>query len=210
MARVALVTGGTRGIGHAACVALKEAGYTVAANYAGNDEAAAKFTRYTENKPDNAWGQYMLGLAAWKAGDAERSEAAFRKALEIDPKHVTSWVNLSRVYLDVGQPDSALDCLDQARALDATAAEVDRLLGRARAEDNVDVMSLHPHVAPPTGTQAEYWQELVARAAEKRLWEQRFWHLLLHYRPDLLGSGYTSEADGPGFFLAEDGKTVAF
>ena len=98
------------------------------------DEAAAMFTSYTAGKPNNAWGQYMLGLAAWKAGDAERSETAFRKALEIDPKHVKSWVNLSRVYLDVGQPDSALDCLDQARALDSTSAEVYRLLGRARAE----------------------------------------------------------------------------
>jgi acetoacetyl-CoA reductase len=44
MGRVALVTGGTRGIGAAISVALKEAGYSVAANYAGNDEAAAKFT----------------------------------------------------------------------------------------------------------------------------------------------------------------------
>ncbi len=43
MARVALVTGGTRGIGAAISRALKEAGYTVAANYAGNDEAAAAF-----------------------------------------------------------------------------------------------------------------------------------------------------------------------
>ena len=43
MARVALVTGGTRGIGHAISVALKAAGYSVAANYAGNDEAANKF-----------------------------------------------------------------------------------------------------------------------------------------------------------------------
>lgn len=47
MARVALVTGGSRGIGAAISVALKEAGYTVAANYAGNDEAAAKFTAET-------------------------------------------------------------------------------------------------------------------------------------------------------------------
>ena len=47
MARVAVVTGGTRGIGHAISVALKEAGYTVAANYAGNDEAAAKFKEET-------------------------------------------------------------------------------------------------------------------------------------------------------------------
>nr|RAV92625.1 oxidoreductase [Aerococcus mictus] len=41
MARVALVTGGTRGIGLAISVALKAAGYQVAANYAGNDAAAA-------------------------------------------------------------------------------------------------------------------------------------------------------------------------
>ncbi|MEM7026457.1 MAG: beta-ketoacyl-ACP reductase [Pseudomonadota bacterium] len=43
MARVALVTGGSRGIGAAISVALKDAGYSVAANYAGNDEAASAF-----------------------------------------------------------------------------------------------------------------------------------------------------------------------
>src|SRR6266436_6029710 len=47
MARVALVTGGTRGIGAAISKALKAAGYKVAANYAGNDEAAQKFKAET-------------------------------------------------------------------------------------------------------------------------------------------------------------------
>jgi acetoacetyl-CoA reductase len=47
MGRVALVTGGTRGIGEAICVALKDAGYTVAANYGGNDESAKAFTKRT-------------------------------------------------------------------------------------------------------------------------------------------------------------------
>jgi acetoacetyl-CoA reductase len=47
MSRVALVTGGTRGIGAAICRALKAAGYQVAANYAGNDEAAQKFKAQT-------------------------------------------------------------------------------------------------------------------------------------------------------------------
>lgn len=47
MARVAVVTGGTRGIGHAISVALQKAGYRVAANYAGNDEAAQKFQAET-------------------------------------------------------------------------------------------------------------------------------------------------------------------
>jgi len=43
MARIALVTGGTRGIGAAISKALKDKGCTVAANYGGNDEAAARF-----------------------------------------------------------------------------------------------------------------------------------------------------------------------
>ncbi|MBA4173647.1 MAG: beta-ketoacyl-ACP reductase [Hyphomicrobium sp.] len=47
MARVALVTGGTRGIGHAISVALKNNGYRVAASYAGNDAAAQKFQAET-------------------------------------------------------------------------------------------------------------------------------------------------------------------
>ncbi len=47
MSKLALVTGGTRGIGAAISIALKAAGYTVAANYAGNDDAAAAFTAET-------------------------------------------------------------------------------------------------------------------------------------------------------------------
>ncbi|WP_142849459.1 acetoacetyl-CoA reductase [Telmatospirillum sp. J64-1] len=47
MGRVAIVTGGTRGIGRAISVALKEKGYTVAANYFGNVEAAKKFEEET-------------------------------------------------------------------------------------------------------------------------------------------------------------------
>lgn len=47
MSRVAIVTGGTRGIGAAISTTLKAAGYTVAANFAGNEEAAAKFTADT-------------------------------------------------------------------------------------------------------------------------------------------------------------------
>lgn len=47
MSRTALVTGGTRGIGAAISMALKHAGYKVAANYAGNDDAARKFREET-------------------------------------------------------------------------------------------------------------------------------------------------------------------
>ena len=56
------------------------------------------------------------------------------------------------------------------------------------------------------GRDDTYLAELIRRAREARLSEQRYWHLLLHYRQDLTG-GYTSEADDPGFFLAPNGKT---
>jgi acetoacetyl-CoA reductase len=47
MARVAIVTGGTRGIGEAISIALRDAGMKVAANYAGNEERAREFTERT-------------------------------------------------------------------------------------------------------------------------------------------------------------------
>jgi acetoacetyl-CoA reductase len=65
MARVALVTGGTRGIGEAISKALKHAGRTVVASYAGNDAAAEAFTKAT-------------GIKAMKfdAGDYEACKGA--------------------------------------------------------------------------------------------------------------------------------------
>ena len=47
MARAAIVTGGTRGIGEAVSVALRDLGMEVAANYAGNDERAREFSDRT-------------------------------------------------------------------------------------------------------------------------------------------------------------------
>ena len=67
MGRIALVTGGTRGIGEAISIALKDAGYTVAAVYAGNDVAAKEFSdktgikTYKFNVSD--FGQCQAGIA---------------------------------------------------------------------------------------------------------------------------------------------------
>ena len=67
MGRVALVTGGTRGIGEAISIALKDAGYNVAAVYAGNDVAAKEFSdktgikTYKFNVSD--FGQCQAGIA---------------------------------------------------------------------------------------------------------------------------------------------------
>jgi len=67
MGRLALVTGGTRGIGRAISTSLKEAGYRVVANYGGNDEAAKAFTAET-------------GIPAlkWDIGDFAATDAAIK------------------------------------------------------------------------------------------------------------------------------------
>lgn len=53
---------------------------------------------------------------------------------------------------------------------------------------------------------SEYLRELIQQATTKKLHQQRYWKLLLHYRQNLFG-GWTSEIDAPGFFLSKKGKT---
>ena len=70
MSRVAVVTGGTRGIGAAISKALKAAGYKVAANYAGNDEAAQKF------KAETGIAVYKFDACDFAACQAAKSQAS--------------------------------------------------------------------------------------------------------------------------------------
>lgn len=72
MARVAVVTGGTRGIGEAICQRLKRQGHTVIANYAGNEEKAKAFTAAT-GIPAYCWdvGDHEATLAGCARIEAE-------------------------------------------------------------------------------------------------------------------------------------------
>jgi tetratricopeptide (TPR) repeat protein len=94
-------------------------------------DATAIFDRYTTERPANAWGHYMLGLSAWKSGDLAKSEQAFEKALSIDPQHVKSLVNLSRVFIEQKRYDDAVARLSTAAEIDPESTEIYRLLGRA-------------------------------------------------------------------------------
>jgi acetoacetyl-CoA reductase len=88
MARVALVSGGTRGIGGAISRALKDAGYKVAANYAGNDEAAKKFHA-----------EANIGVFKWDVGDYEACAAGI-KAVESELGPIEILVNNAGITRD--------------------------------------------------------------------------------------------------------------
>jgi acetoacetyl-CoA reductase len=88
MGRVALVTGGSRGIGAAISKALQDAGYTVAANYAGNDEAARKFTDETGIK-----------TYKWSVADYDACAAGIRQ-VEADLGPVEVLVNNAGITRD--------------------------------------------------------------------------------------------------------------
>ena len=88
MARVAIVTGGTRGIGRAICEALKADGLTVVANYAGNEEKARAFSDET-------------GIPAykWDVGDHEAALAGCRQ-VEADVGPIEVLVNNAGITRD--------------------------------------------------------------------------------------------------------------
>jgi acetoacetyl-CoA reductase len=88
MARVALVTGGSRGIGAAISTALQAAGHKVAANYAGNDEAANKFKAATG-----------IPVYKWSVADHDACAAGIRR-IEADLGPVEVLVNNAGITRD--------------------------------------------------------------------------------------------------------------
>jgi len=101
------------------------------------EEAVELFSEYAERRSENPWGFYMLGLSAWKAGEPAVAEKAFNRALELDPGHVKSQLNLSRVYLDAGRSKDALTMIDKVLAIDPESGEAYRLQGRALSQSGL-------------------------------------------------------------------------
>ena len=86
--RVALVTGGTRGIGHAICIALRDAGFRVAAVYHGNDAAAQAFRAETS-----------IPVFKWDAGDVAACESGIA-AVESELGPIDVLVNNAGIVRD--------------------------------------------------------------------------------------------------------------
>lgn len=117
MPETAIVTGGTRGIGEAISIALKNEGYQVAANYAGNDEAAHRFTEAT-------------GMPAykWDVGDFEACQSSVAK-IEDEHGPISVLVNNAGITrdgtmhkMDFGRWDDVIrtnltSCFNMSRAV---------------------------------------------------------------------------------------------
>lgn len=88
MSRVAVVTGGTRGIGHAISLALKDKGFRVAANYGGNDKVAQRFQAETG-----------IPIYKWDVGDYEASAQGLKR-VETDLGPVGVIVNNAGITRD--------------------------------------------------------------------------------------------------------------
>jgi len=93
-------------------------------------EATQMFEQYTVEKPNNAWGHFMLGLSASKGGNPDKAEKAFEEALRLDPDHLKSLLNLSRVLIDQRRFDEAIVKLTRAGEIKPDSVELQRLLGR--------------------------------------------------------------------------------
>ena len=71
----------------------------------------------------------------------------------------------------------------------------------------ISLLFAHPSLASAEESEGSpYLAQLIRQAVQSQLAEEREWHLLLHYRKNIL-EGYTSEQDDSGFFLSPDGKT---
>ena len=92
-------------------------------------DAVALFEEYVANQSENPWGHYMLGLSARMAGDVETSVSAFERALELDPRHIKSHLNLSRVLIRAGRLEEAEVQIERALEIDDESGDAFRLLG---------------------------------------------------------------------------------
>ena len=121
MARIAVVTGGSRGIGEAISLALKEAGATVVANYAGNDEKARAFTERT-------------GIAArkWDVGD-HQARGGLPPVLAALALHAAGRVREVGILHDEGAQVHLVDVGDEEPQLEVMVVRrVECDLGRGR------------------------------------------------------------------------------
>ena len=170
MARVALVTGGTRGIGAAISKALKAAGYKVAASYAGNDAAAEKFKAETG-----------IPVYKWDVSSFDACAAGVKKVeADLGPVDVLDQQCRHHQGRRVPQDDArAVECRDQHQSRFAVQHDAPGDRGHARPEIRPrhhrsprstarrasSARSIIPRPRPATSASPRRWRWRTPRAA---------------------------------------------
>lgn len=99
------------------------------------DDAFDIFSVWTEINDGTPWGHYMKGLSALKAHHYMEAEDGFGEALAVDPQHLKSLRNISRLYLATDRVEEAFQDIQFAIELDPQSGESYRLL--ALVEDRL-------------------------------------------------------------------------
>lgn len=141
------------------------------------------FKRCLDIKPDFCEALNNIGWIHEHENEHTEAEAAFRKAIEIDPKKTEFWNNLATVYVNNGTPDKAMEYADESIA---------------RGEDNVDAKWNKSLALLEAGNFEEgfKWYEFGKEGDLAKRKKRTFW-------PDK--DGRTPEWKGP----ADEAKTVA-
>lgn len=112
-------------------------GMRMAANYISDenfDKAIAQLKKETSRTPDNADAWNLLGFSLRKTGLYEEAEAAYTKALEIDPKHTRAMEYMGELYLTLDMPEKTKALLGKLNALCVFNCKDRDLLKKALAD----------------------------------------------------------------------------
>ena len=96
-------------------------------------EAAAHLQVAVEEKPEQWYASYLLGLSLWKAGDLEGATSSLERAAGLRPEFVRTEINLARVLNERALYDEALAASDRAVALEPDHPLAHYLRGRSLA-----------------------------------------------------------------------------
>lgn len=98
------------------------------------ETAGARLQIAAAGRPEDAYVQYLHGLALWKAGHLSEAEDALGRSSSLDGNSVKTWINLARVRMARQDATGALAAADEALTLDPGSADALHQRGRALAE----------------------------------------------------------------------------
>jgi Flp pilus assembly protein TadD len=107
-------------------------------------------------KPQDAYVQYLFGLALWKSGRLDEAESALVQSGTLKGDSIKTWINLARVRCDRQSFDTALEATDKALSLDANSADALHQRGRAlgalhRQDEAIESLEKARTLAPDNG-----------------------------------------------------------